>query len=381
MVHNNKFCNNENKFLAWNFKKHKAYHFDAFKFGQELKRLVAIPNGVKHIQDTVVSIAKDSSGNISNIVTKNNGSFSSDLYIDCTGFKSQLLGKTLDVPFKSFKDKLLNDKAVVANIPYRDKDKELTSWTECTAHDSGWFWNIPVWDRIGTGYVYSSKHVDDFKAQADFKQHLKIQFGDRADTATYSFINFEPGMREKAWSNNVIGIGLSCGFIEPLRSTGLHITQIGITKLVNILARANNNVKNIDREIYSDFMSTTYSSIRDLVLLQYIFSDRSDTPYWEYMTNQVSIKGDESDFFNELQFILKYNQIENTSEFVKILGGVNRTPLSDYVFNSIAEQEDFNTQIYKDLFENWKLKDQKLQEHAETLPTLLEYLEKNIYNT
>lgn len=382
MVHKNKFFKNERNYLAWNFRKNKAYHFDAFRFGQVLKDLVAIPNGVKHVQDTVIDIVRDTKGNVISVSTKNNGNFSSDLYIDCTGFKSQLLGNTLGVSFISFKDKLLNDRAVVANIPYEDKDKELTSWTECTAHDSGWFWNIPVWDRIGTGYVFSSKYVDDNKALSDFKQHLKSQYGKRADTINYNFINFEPGMREKAWSHNVVGIGISCGFLEPLRSTGLQTTQIGIRKLVNIISRANNNVKNIDRDLYCDFMHTAYTNIRDFVLLQYVLSDREDTPYWDYMTNKVSIRGSTGTYYDELQHILHSNRVENkNSEFIKILGGVNRTPLSDDVFNSLLNRNEYDLHFYEELLRNWKLKDKELQEHAETLPTLLEYLEKNIYNT
>ena len=89
------------------------------------------------------------------------GKYTADLFIDCTGFKSLLLGQTLKEPFEDFKDLLPNNKAWATHLPYTDKEKQLVSYTNCTAYNNGWIWNIPLWSRMGTGYVYSDKFISD----------------------------------------------------------------------------------------------------------------------------------------------------------------------------------------------------------------------------
>ena len=95
------------------------------------------------------------------------------MYIDCTGFKSLLLDKTLKEPFESYSDMLPNDSAWATKILYKDKEKELVPYTNCTAIENGWVWNIPLWSRIGTGYVYSRFKVNlyDDTALKEFKKH------------------------------------------------------------------------------------------------------------------------------------------------------------------------------------------------------------------
>ena len=196
---------NKNKF---NKKCAKAYHFDATKFGLWLKEKKC--QKVKHIVEDIETIEQDENG-----IKSLNKKHTADLYIDCTGFKSLLLGETLKEPFESYADVLPNNSAWATRIPYEDKEKQLEPFTNCTAYNNGWIWNIPLWSRIGTGYVYSDKFVSDEEALKEFKQYLG------KEDLEFKKIKMRIGIHKRLWVKNVVAIGLSAGFIEPLESNGL----------------------------------------------------------------------------------------------------------------------------------------------------------------
>ena len=123
-------------------------------FGQWLKNNFCIPRGVKNIRQTVINIPTNDNG-IQHLALDNGDIVTADLFIDCTGWKSLLLDKTLNEPFISWEDTLPNNKAWATQVDYKEKEKELEGYTNCTAIDNGWIWNIPLWSRLGTGYVYS----------------------------------------------------------------------------------------------------------------------------------------------------------------------------------------------------------------------------------
>jgi tryptophan halogenase len=106
------------------------------------------------------------------VVLEDGSIYTADLFIDCTGFKSLLLGGALEEPFESKEDQLVNNRAWAIQLPYKDKEKELEPFTNGTAIENGWCWNIPLWSRLGTGYVYSDKYISDETALNEFKKHL-----------------------------------------------------------------------------------------------------------------------------------------------------------------------------------------------------------------
>jgi flavin-dependent dehydrogenase len=168
LVNNNVlFKNEDNELPNFNFKNDVAYHFDAAKFGLWLRENYCKPKGVKHILEDVKTIEQNEDG-----ITSLNNTHRADMFIDCTGFKSLLLGDTLQEHFNDYSHLLPNNKAWATRVPYRDKEQELQPYTNCTAIENGWVWNIPSWERIGTGYVYSDKYVSDEEALNEFKRHL-----------------------------------------------------------------------------------------------------------------------------------------------------------------------------------------------------------------
>jgi len=279
LVNNNVLFKNENQEIpCFNFKNDVAYHFDASKFGEWLKKYYCKPKGVKHILENINSVETNKEG----IKTLNN-KYSANLFIDCTGFKSLLLGKTLKEPFCDYSHLLPNNKAWATSVPYKNKNKELKSYTNCTAIENGWVWNIPSWDKIGTGYVYSDKYISDKKALSQFKKHLDKK-GTNYTKSTFNNIKMKVGIHERIFVKNVCAIGLAAGFIEPLESNGLLSVHEFLLKLVHVLKRG--KITQWDRDNFNVSSKLFFDEFAEFVAMHYALSKRNDTPYWRDISNK-----------------------------------------------------------------------------------------------
>lgn len=253
-----------------------AYHFDAAEFGEVLKKY-AINNGVEYISDTVTRVVQNEDGTVKEVELKEGKPVSGDLFLDCSGFRSLLIGETLSEPFDEFYDTLFNDRAMAIRVPYEDKEKEMTSYTNCTALSSGWVWNTPLYNRIGTGYVYSSKHQSEDEAEQEFRNHLGA---DRVKDVNALHIKIRVGKHRNTWVKNCVAIGLSSGFIEPLESTGIQIFQSEVHLLTEIL-KGRNDYNNADIATYNTSITKFLELIRDFLVCHYALTSREDTPYWK----------------------------------------------------------------------------------------------------
>lgn len=279
LVNNNVLFKNEDQELPlFNFKKDVAYHFDASKFGEWLKEYYCKPKGVKHIVEEIINIKTNEKG-IKNL----NNKYDADLFIDCTGFKSLLLGKTLKEPFCDYSHLLPNNKAWATSVPYKNKEKELKPYTNCTAIENGWVWNIPSWDKIGTGYVYSDKYISDKKALAELKKHLNKK-GLNYTKSTFNNIKMRVGIHERLFVKNVCAIGLSAGFIEPLESNGLLSVHEFLLNLINILKRG--KITQWNRDNFNVSCKKYFDVFTEFVASHYALSQRTDTPYWQDISNK-----------------------------------------------------------------------------------------------
>jgi tryptophan halogenase len=254
-----------------------ALHFDAAKFGPWLRDNYCKPRGVKHIQMDVTDIEVGDEG-IRWLELSDGLRVKGDLYIDCTGFKSMLLEGALGVPFLDYSNVIPNNMAWATHMPYLDKEKELVGYTNCTAMENGWVWNIPLWSRIGTGYVYSDKFVTDEEALEEFKNHIR-KTGRDPETLEYKKIMMRNGIHEKIWHKNVIAIGLAAGFIEPLESTGLWFTHEFAYALLRILFRPAPPGQH-EQDIFNLNCKMQWDQTVDFVSLHYALSARIDTDYW-----------------------------------------------------------------------------------------------------
>lgn len=258
-----------------------AYHFDAGLLSAFLEKY-SINLGVKHLKARVTNVNVLDNGYIESVDTDSQGQIKGDLFIDCTGFKSLLLSEALDEPFESFHPDLMCDRALAVQVPYQSEQDEIEPYTTSTAMTAGWAWNIPLYYRKGTGYVYCSQFASDDEAEAEFRQHL----GKQADNLTMNKIRMRVGRSERFWVGNCVGIGLSAGFVEPLESSGLFLLQTGIDHLLEAMPTA--HFDPVVVETYNDYMRTTYDQVKDFLVAHYCISKRKE-PFWQYVQHDTPI--------------------------------------------------------------------------------------------
>ena len=279
LVKQNRIFKNEKNEIPFNFRSDVAYHFDATKFSLWLRDHYCIPKGVKH-QKAEVKYTKVNDGvGVEYIVLDDDSKVKADLFIDCTGFSALLIDKVFKEPFESFEDVLPNNSAWATKMPYKNKKKELVGYTNCTAIDNGWVWNIPLWSRIGSGYVYSDKYISDDDALLQFQKHIK-----KGDELEYKRIKMRTGTHKRTWIKNVCAIGLSAGFIEPLESNGLYTVHEYLLRLVRTLQRE--YVSQWDRDVYNSATKTVLLEFMEFVAMHFALSHRDDTEYWRDVMNR-----------------------------------------------------------------------------------------------
>jgi len=392
LFENNKFSDNENgEFPNWYPKKDCSYHFDAVKLGQWLKTNYCIPRGVEVIPDTVVDIHQNGDG-IGYLVLKSGRIVKSDLYIDCTGFKSLLLSQTLNSPFTSFEDKLPNNRAWAVHLPYKDKEKELEGFTNSTAIGHGWCWNIPLWSRIGTGYVYSDKFISPEDAKEEFKQYLmsdKVAIPrsrEEVESLEYRDIQMRVGMHQKSFVKNVVAIGLSAGFIEPLESNGLLSVHVFLFKLMKTLLRR--NVTQYDRDAYNTETYNFFSRFANFICLHYALSIRNDTEYWKAVTEKTFDETMYSpEVYHDNSFLnisyRKYNDgILQTDDGISFISVGMNYMVYDIINVStarfwIGERSKLESE---EIFSQMDIAKTVWEDYARQAPTLYKYLKENIHS-
>lgn len=265
-----------------------GYHFDAVLLGKFLGK-VAKEKGVKHLSATVTDVSLNQTGNIEQLTLANGQTISGDLFVDCSGFASVLLQKALKVPFISFKENLFNDSAVTIATPH-GKNAKLNSQTISTAMKYGWAWDIPLTNRTGNGYVYSS----DFCSAEQAEYELRAKLGLTGDKIKANHLKMKIGRVEKHWHRNCVAVGLSQGFIEPLEATALHFVQETIEGF--IAAYDSTNVINSftsesepHQSQFNEKMNARFDGIRDYIVAHYRLSDRDDTDYWRLNSENPNI--------------------------------------------------------------------------------------------
>jgi tryptophan 7-halogenase len=255
-----------------------AYHFDAGKFGVFLQRHAIEQLGVEHVLDHVTSVQSHDNGDIASLQTQGHGAIAGDLFVDCSGMPSLLLGQHYGVPLLSQKDVLFNDSALALQVPYASADAPIASQTTATAQPCGWIWDIGLPTRRGVGHVYSSAHTTADEAELALRLHIIASGGPR-DLPTARRIHFQPGYRERFWHRNCVAIGLSSGFIEPLEASALALVELSTTLLSEDLPVTREAMDIVARRFNQSFRYR-WSRVIDFLKLHYVLSRRDDSDYW-----------------------------------------------------------------------------------------------------
>ncbi|MCF2946985.1 tryptophan 7-halogenase [Paraglaciecola aquimarina] len=255
-----------------------AYHLDAGAFSSFLQKHCVETLGVKHVLDHVTSVNNLINGDIKSLNTKEAGELAGDLFIDCTGFKSLLLGKNQQVPFKPCDDILFVDKAIALHVPYQDDDSPIASHTISTGQLNGWTWDIGLPTRKGVGHVYSSHHTDDDSAYQELMEYVKQSYN-APEQLSVREIDIKAGHREVFWKRNCVAIGLSAGFLEPLEASALLLVEIS-AEMVAEQFPANRKTMDIVSKRFNETFLYRWQRIIDFLKLHYMLNKRNDSQFW-----------------------------------------------------------------------------------------------------
>jgi tryptophan halogenase len=303
-----------------------AFHFDAGLFGEYLKSAVSLPNGVRHVIDEVNGVDLGPDGSIASLSLKSGDEIQADLFIDCTGFRAQLIDKTMQEPFDSYADVLICDKAIAMQVPYEDRHSELRPYTTATALSSGWVWNTPLQHRMGTGYVYCSQFKDRDAAETEYRDHLGQE---RVKDQSCRHLDLRVGKHRRTWVKNCVAIGLSAGFVEPLESTGIHFIHHG----VGMLADALEGCVYDDQRIADYNLSVTaqMEDTREFLTLHYALTNRQDSDFWKHAKFDVTPRGILPELLERTRKAFPVDDVGplfTPSSWVCILNGMNHVPKS-----------------------------------------------------
>lgn len=250
-----------------------AYHFDATSFARFL-RAESEARGVKRVEGRITEVIQNpESGFVEKVRLTDGREVDGDLFVDCSGMRALLIGDALDIGYEHWNQWLLCDRAMA--VPCASVSP-VTPYTRSTARTAGWQWRIPLQHRIGNGHVYSSSLMSDQEAAEILLANL-----DGEALADPRAVLFAPGRRLKAWEKNVVSVGLSSGFLEPLESTSIHLIQTGITRLLALFPAQGFSEPDIDE--YNRQSQFEFEDVRDFVIAHYKVTNRSGEPFWDHV--------------------------------------------------------------------------------------------------
>lgn len=249
-----------------------GYHFDAVLVGKMLREHATSKLGVRHLEHTVARVQLDTEGHVEALLTTDGATVAGDFFLDCSGFRGAIIQEALKEPFLPFAENLFNDAAVAMPTP-NDED-DIRSETRATALSTGWAWRIPLTNRVGNGYVYSSRYIDKEAAETELRTHLGLL--DNATEARHLKMNV--GRVQRSWVKNCLAVGLSQGFIEPLEATALHIVQATVEGFIRAYEKGGETDRGA--EAFNQNLSERYDGIRDYIVAHYRMNQRTDSEYW-----------------------------------------------------------------------------------------------------
>jgi tryptophan 6-halogenase len=251
-----------------------AWHFDAHLVADFLRRYATEKQGCEHVQGVMRRVLRDPNGYVTALETEAGELLEGDLFIDCTGFRGLLINKELGEPFVDMSDRLVNDSAVACAIPHDDEQHGVEPYTSAIAMSSGWTWRIPMLGRFGSGYVFSSRFTDHDQAAEEFCRMWGLDPG----TTNLNKIRFRVGRNQRAWVKNVVGIGLSSCFLEPLESTGIYFICAALYQLAKHFPDGRFDPVLVDR--YNKEIEASFDDTRDFIQAHFYLSPRTDTEFW-----------------------------------------------------------------------------------------------------
>lgn len=331
-----------------------AIHMDTIKFSKYLRQVIS--SKVKFVEDVLID-SKVENGSIKELTFEQSGSVTADFYIDCSGFKSLLI-KKLSNNWIDVSDILPIDSAIPQQV--ENINDEFRSNTLAEATKNGWIWQIPVGERYGTGYLYSSKFTTDDEARQDYDIWLRKNHN--VGLESKRIIRFSPGYFKEFCIGNCAAIGLSSGFIEPLEANSIMIITEQVYSLIHSGVLMNN--LEFDRKIINQYNAMIYKSVVDFISFHYI-TERDDSSFWRYMKDHKSKFAREIEEKCRKDFISKKYvgegvwSVWSIDSYIQVAHGLkmfDRTNVRKYMENKFDSDEFIET-MEKEFFRQKEIKD------------------------
>ncbi len=261
---------------------HFAYHIENAKLVQYLEARCR-DFGVTITDATVSGVARRPDGGIAHLHLEGGGTADGDLFIDASGFHAELLGRELQEPFVDYSDALFSDRAVVGGWE-RPAGDPIQPYTTAETMDAGWCWRIDHEHLINRGYVFSSAHLSDAAAEAEYRARNPLATQTRV-------VKFRTGRYRRQWVHNVIALGNASGFVEPLEATALMCICLQSRALADALLDSGSAPTPSMAHMYNLYMASLWDEIRDFLAIHYKFNHRRDTPYWRQCQTETALHG------------------------------------------------------------------------------------------
>ena len=358
-----------------------AWHFDAHLVADFLRRHATSKQGVVHIEDEMVRVDQDERGFVTSLTTRTGRVLEGDLFIDCSGFRGLLINKAMEEPFIDMNDHLLCNSAVAYAVPNDDEADGVEPYTSAIAMESGWTWKIPMLGRFGTGYVFSDHFSSRDQATLDFCRLWGLD--PEREAGQLNQVRFRVGRNRRAWVKNVVGIGLSSCFLEPLESTGIYFIYAALYHLAQHFPDRSFDSVLADR--FNAEIEQMFDDTRDFIQLHFALSPRDDTPFWRAnkelrLPDQIREKiamyraglpinrpfSTDSEYYGN--FEVEFRNFWSNGSFYAILAGLGLEP--DHPLPALLHRPD-SIEAAQRLFAQVKEEQQAL---LATLPSNYEYL-------
>ena len=315
-----------------------AFQFDAGLYAAWLRKY-AEKRGVVRREGRIVGATRDGeSGTIRSVTLADGREVKGDLFIDCSGFRGLLIEQEMQAGYEDWTRWLPANRAVA--VPC-DRVEDPVPYTRSTARESGWQWRIPLQHRTGNGYVFSDAFISEDQATADLMRRL-----DGAPQAEPRVLRFVTGRRRKGWIGNVVAIGLSSGFLEPLESTSIHLIQTAISKLLALFPRARRDDAMADQ--FNREMDQQYEGVRDFIIAHYKVSTRDDTPFWRHCRDMAvpdSLAAKLELFRARGEVMVENHELFRETNWFPILYGQGLTPEGYHPLADVLSDDDLRLRL------------------------------------
>ena len=317
-----------------------AFHFDAALYAKFL-RGIAEQRGVVRTEGRITSVRQHAdNGHVESVVLESGEMVSGDLFIDCSGFRGLLIEQTLHAGYDDWGDYLPCDRAVARACR---KAGDPIPYTRATAKSAGWQWRIPLQSRTGNGHVYCSEYLSDDEALASLDAGL-----DAEAISEPNLLKFRAGIRKQPWKGNVVSLGLSSGFIEPLESTSIHLIQTAIARLMTNFPDRTFNQADID--YYNRRTRLEFEQVRDFIVLHYKATTRDDSPFWrrcrdmeipESLADRIAIYRENARLYRH------DNELFSETSWFAVLNGQNVEPRRYHPLADLLPEVELDKRLTK----------------------------------